>query len=208
MLPSCWAAAVLAGSSIRMVAAGFSVISDVSGLARVVLGASGSPGSLCAVRYGLTLARAHSLPVVAVIAWLPPDGDLAERRFPDPDLRRQWIGAARERLYCALEAACGSAVPDGCGLSVVIARSEPGPALVRAADRTDDLLVIGAGRRGRLSRLWRGRVTRYCLSHARCPVLAIPPPATARELGLDHAGRLLCSQDLTVDKVLRDADAA
>jgi nucleotide-binding universal stress UspA family protein len=181
------------------------LISAVSGLERVVVGASGSPGSLCAVRYALTLARASAVPLEAVIAWLPPGGDLAERRYPDPAMRRLWTDAARQRLLHALEEACGSPAPE-VSLSLLIIRGEPGPALVDAADSPADLLVIGAGRRGRLSRIWHGRVSRYCLAHSRCPVLAVPAPATARELGLGRAW--LHHGDLTLDQALRDWDAA
>jgi hypothetical protein len=46
--------------------------------------------------------------------------------------------------------------------------------LVDHADRPDDLLVVGTGRRGGLRRLRRS-VGRYCLAHARCPVIAVPP---------------------------------
>ena len=62
-------------------------------------------------------------------------------------------------------------------------RGQPGQVLVSAAGQDGDLLVIGAGRRGPLSRPLHCPVSRYCLSHARCPVLAIPPPALAQEAG-------------------------
>jgi Universal stress protein family len=81
---------------------------------------------------------------------------------------------------------------------------------VRAAVRpeVDDLLVIGAGRRGLLSRLWHGRVSRYCLAHSRCPVLAVPAPSTPREMGLARGIRLLRHKDLTADEALRHWDTA
>ena len=44
----------------------------------------------------------------------------------------------------------------------------------------DDLLVIGAGRRGTLAHALSCRVSRYCLAHAQCPVVAVPPPALAQ----------------------------
>jgi nucleotide-binding universal stress UspA family protein len=182
------------------------LISEVPGLGRVVVGASGTPGSVCAVRYALKLARVNAVPLTAVIAWLPPCGDLAERRYPDPSLRRIWADAARQRLLSAIDAACGTLPPD-LSLSLVIARGEPGPALVDAADSADDLLVVGAGRRALLSRVWHGRVSRYCLAHSRCPVLTVPAPATARELGLGHAWPHR-HRDVTLDQALRDWDAA
>jgi len=51
---------------------------------------------------------------------------------------------------------------------------------VRVADSDDDLLVVGAGRRGALGRMTSCRVSRYCLAHARCPVVAVPPSDLAR----------------------------
>ena len=66
---------------------------------------------------------------------------------------------------------------------------------------------MGAGQRGALTRMWHGQVTRYCLAHARCPVLAIPPVA-AREMGLRPARWALRHRELTLDRVLRDWDAA
>ena len=62
-------------------------------------------------------------------------------------------------------------------------RGVAGPVLVAAASAPEDLLIIGTGRRA-LTGLVRGRTTgRYCLAHARCPVLAVPPSALMDELG-------------------------
>jgi nucleotide-binding universal stress UspA family protein len=175
----------------------------VSSAGRLVVGASGSPGSLCALRYALSLARRLDVPLVAALAWVPPAGDLADRRFPVPDLRRVWADAARKQLTEALDAACGG-VPAGMDITLLVIRGQPGPALVSVADCDGDVLVVGAGRRGVLSRILHGQVSRYCLSHARCPVLAIPHPATARELGLGAGAWAARRRDLT----MHDRDAA
>jgi len=174
---------------------------------RVIAGTSGSPGSLAALRYAGDAARCNDVPLLAVLAWTPPEGDLAERRCPSPYLRRLWADAARQRLRDALDAAWG-AVPADLDLQPVVIRGEPGPALVEVADGGDDLLVVGAGRGGKLTRIWRGQVSRYCLAHARCPVLAVPQPATARQLGLGPARWALRHRELTLDRALRDWDAA
>jgi len=63
-----------------------------------------------------------------------------------------------------------------------VVRAAPGPALVELADRRDDLLVVGYGGRSRLGCAVHGSVARYCLAHARCPVLAVPPSELIREL--------------------------
>jgi nucleotide-binding universal stress UspA family protein len=183
------------------------MIGMISGVGRLVVGASGSPGSLGALRYARDLACRIDVPVMAVVAWVPPGGDLAERRCPSSALRRVWAEAAGQRLKDAVGAAWGG-VPPSLDLKLVVVRGEPGPALVGIADSADDLLVVGAGRRGVLSRMWRGKVSRYCVSHARCPVLAIPQPVTARELGLGPSVWPLRRRGLTVDQALREWDPA
>jgi nucleotide-binding universal stress UspA family protein len=174
---------------------------------RLVVGASGSPGSLSALRYARGLALRIEVPVVAVQAWVPPGGDLAERRCPAPGLRRVWAEAARQRLEDAVLAAWGGA-PPGLDAKLVVCRGDPGPVLVDLADSVGDVLVVGAGRRAAVSRVWRGRVGRYCLAHAQCPVLAVPQPAGAREMGLRPATWALRHRELTMDRVLREWDAA
>jgi hypothetical protein len=59
----------------------------------------------------------------------------------------------------------------------------PGKVLAGVARQDGDVLVIGARRRGRLRRMGGSRASRYCLAHACCPVLAIPPPSLARQAG-------------------------
>jgi nucleotide-binding universal stress UspA family protein len=184
------------------------MINLVSGVGRVIVGTGGSTGSLPALRYARDLARSNDVPLLAVIAWVPPGGDLAERRCPSPALRRVWADAAGDRLKAALDAAWGSVPPD-LDVQLVVIRGEPGPALVDVTDSGDDLLVVGAGRRGALpTRMWHGKVSRYCLSHARCPVVAVPQPATARQMGLRPARWALRHRELTLDQAMREWDAA
>ncbi len=77
----------------------------MSGSARVIVGVSGSPGSLPALRYAENLARRDDAPLLAVHAWIPPGGDIAERRCPSSHLRQIWAQAALDRLMAALDAA-------------------------------------------------------------------------------------------------------
>jgi hypothetical protein len=55
--------------------------------------------------------------------------------------------------------------------------------------------------------MWHGKVSRHRISHAGCPVLAVPP-ATARGICLGPAGWALRHRELTLDWALRDWDAA
>lgn len=150
----------------------------MGGLTQVIVGVSGSPGSLPALRYAAGLAWRYNAPLVPVHAWVPPGGDLADRRCPSAYLRQMWAQEARQRLKDALNIAWGGEMT-GVDIRPVVTRGQPGPALVDMAE-AGDMLVIGGGRQGRLTRIWHGQVSRYCLAHAPCPVVAVPPPALDR----------------------------
>jgi nucleotide-binding universal stress UspA family protein len=147
----------------------------------IFAGVCGSPGSVQALRYAADLACRHDAILVPVLAWMPPGGDKAERATPDPELRQRWTDDAWQQLRDALGTAFGGPPPSACTWPLVV-RGPAGKVLVSVANRSADLLVIGAGRRGP-GRLAGGRVSRYCLAQARCPVLAVPPAALAREVG-------------------------
>ncbi|HJY74901.1 MAG TPA: universal stress protein [Streptosporangiaceae bacterium] len=173
----------------------------MSGVRRVIVGASGSPGSLRALRHAEDLARHSSATLTPVLAWVPPGGELAARQ-PCPELVRIWHEAAWQRLWAALEVAWGPQLPDGLSVQPVVQRGQSGPILVAVACRPDDLLVVGAGRRGAVPRLSRGRVSRYCMAHAVCPVLAVPPAILAKE-GRGLHGWVLRRRGLDVEEILR-----
>ena len=149
---------------------------------RIVVGVHGSLGSLQALRYAIEEARARKVPLVPVIAWVPPGGEMAERRSPSPYLRRVWEDAATKRLVTAFEAGLGG-VPDDVEVEPCVERGETGPVLVDIANQPGDLLVIGTGRRSLVGRALRKSIGRYCLAHAKCPVLAVPPSALMDEVG-------------------------
>jgi nucleotide-binding universal stress UspA family protein len=151
----------------------------VSAVRRIVVGVSGSPGSLQALRHAADLARAHDVPLAPILAWTPPGGDLADRSHPSLYLRQIWSDAAWQRLREAIGLALGG-TPAGVCLQSEVVRGDPGDVLVRAARQAGDVLVIGAGRRGALARALSCRVSRYCLAHARCPVIAVPPADLAQ----------------------------
>ncbi|WP_406206151.1 universal stress protein [Streptomyces sp. NBC_01017] len=164
--------------------------------ARVVVGVSGSVGSLTALRRAADEARRRGAELWPVPAWRPPGGDPVARRGPGVSLMHgEWQRLARERLVAVLGDVFGETGP-GVWMYALVARGTPGQALVETADREEDILVVGAGRRSLWHRACCRSVTRYCLAHAACPVLAVPrsPPASepaavhrcnARRLRLD-----------------------
>ncbi len=56
---------------------------------------------------------------------------------------------------------------------IQFAQGEPGRVLVRQA-RNAQLLVVGTREHVGLGRLLAGSISHYCLSHAPCPVVAVP----------------------------------
>jgi nucleotide-binding universal stress UspA family protein len=175
----------------------------VPSVGRVIVGASGSPGSLRALRYAEVLARAYEAPLVPVIAWEPPGGAQAGRFQFSDELTKDCHGIACRRLRDALVAVWGE-VPDEPMVQAHVERGPAGWVLVNIARRPGDLLVVGAGRRSALGRIAFAKVARYCLARAQCPVLAVPPPALARELGPGRLSWVYWHRPLTTEQILRD----
>ena len=75
--------------------------------------------------------------------------------------------------------------------SMEFRRGEPGPVLVRES-KDAQLLVIGTREHVGLGRLLVGSISHYCLSHASCPVVAVPAEAfnapSADSDPADHVG--------------------
>ena len=100
---------------------------------RVIVGVHGSLGSLQALRYAADEARQRDVPLVPVIAWVPPGGDMAERRHPSPYLRKIWRDAAWERLRAAFDDGLGG-LPADLRVEPHVERGETGPVLVDVAE--------------------------------------------------------------------------
>ena len=131
----------------------------MSDAGRLIVGTNGSPGSLCALRYAEVAARARDAVLIPVIAWEPPGGDRADWVQPSGYLRQEWRNLAARRLRDALIAVWGE-VPDDPLVQPHVERGPAGWVLVNLADRPDDLLIVGAGRRGTLARMAFPRVGR------------------------------------------------
>jgi hypothetical protein len=138
---------------------------------------------------------------------VPPCGDLDERKHPSLQLRELWKDDAWQRRWVALDTAFGG-FPPGVRTWPLVLRGKPGQVLVSAACQAGDLLVIGTGPRGPLARLVSCHVSRYCLGHAQCPVLAIPPPALAQQAGHGIHGWTFRHRGLDPDNVDLPADTS
>ncbi|MGW9029480.1 universal stress protein [Streptomyces sp. NPDC055722] len=159
--------------------------------ARVLVGVSGSLGSLTALRRAAAEARCRGAELWPVLAWEPPGEDMAARRGPGATVMVEaWQDLARQRLLSALDDVFGDAGP-GVAMRALVARGAPGVALVEIADRESDVLVVGAGRRSLWRRACSRSVSRYCLAHATCPVFAVPPSPLDAELMVAHRRNVL-----------------
>ena len=130
---------------------------------------------------------------------------MAERRAPNPALRKIWQDAAWQRLRESIDAAWGGP-PDDIAMWSAVVRGNTGQVLVSLASRPDDVIVVGAGRRGPLARICRGQVARYCVAHAGCPVLAVPPSPLERYAWRWPRIRTFRHHGLNADEALDGAD--
>jgi nucleotide-binding universal stress UspA family protein len=163
---------------------------------RIIVGVSGSPGSLHALRCAVIEARLRDSAIWSVMTWIPKGGELANQHAPCPQLMRIWRDDAAKRLNQAWDDALGGVPPD-LNARLFVPRGSPGQRLVQIADHESDLLVIGAGTSCALGRLVKGSVPRYCLRHARCAVLTVPPSRLERQLAHHPLARWRIARELS-----------
>src|SRR5262249_16817475 len=78
------------------------------------------------------MARDYDATLVPVLAWLPPCGDLADRRTPNEELRRIWAQDAHQQLQDTLNLAWGT-LPFGLLVLPLARRGQPLAVLPGAA---------------------------------------------------------------------------
>jgi nucleotide-binding universal stress UspA family protein len=147
---------------------------------KVVVGVDGSPASLRALWVTVEEARRRYVPVEVVYV----GGDVGYSTLDDTATASPAsLGSAdRPRGVRVVEDALVElfgGVPADLPIRVTIAAPPIGPALVRAVNEPD-LLVVGRSRRGFARRLLLGSVSAYCTAHAPCPVVCVPPPEAPR----------------------------
>jgi nucleotide-binding universal stress UspA family protein len=140
---------------------------------RIVVGIDGSRFGVGALRWGLREGARRGCVVEATMGWQPeshssgPEPMRVPRRLPDE---------LRELHAESLAASVAEATRDDHTLQPrqVLARGWPPELLVRAS-MDAILLVLGSHGRGRLMDAPVGSVIEYCIRHAYCPVVVVPP---------------------------------
>ena len=142
---------------------------------QVVLGVSDSLGGLQALRFAVAECRRRGAVLRAVRAW----------RFTAPwsgeDIAACRVSAAEQasnEVVAAFDQALGG-MPADVVVDIVTMEGEVVSVLTAQRLRDDDLLVVGAATIHRMARLTT--VDGQCGRIAPCPVVAVPPPALARQ---------------------------
>ena len=137
---------------------------------RVIVGVNDTLAGYQAVRYAVAQARERGIPLVAARAF--------RCSGPTAPWRDALAEAANEYVRRVFAAALGG-FPADVSTDIAVRDDDVVNALVKIADRGDDLLIIGGSERRR----WfhrRARIARRCSREAACPMVVVPPPAMAR----------------------------
>jgi len=142
----------------------------------IVVGLDESASSRAALEWAAAHAKLTGsvLRAVHVLDW--PYGldeaDVVPSHFTGPLLTHDQI----EALYRGRITSVFDEVRPRPDWLIQFARGEVGPVLVHQAEHAA-LLVVGTREHVGLERLLVGSVSHYCLSHAVCPVVAVPAPS-------------------------------
>jgi nucleotide-binding universal stress UspA family protein len=156
---------------------------------RVIVGVDGSLPSLRALRLAVDQATRRQADLTVIHIRAPARTNAQAALIGLPDLT-PWPGEqtirSLDREAEALIARCideslGSE-PAGVAVRLVVDVGIPQICLVHQTGHDEDLLVVGTRGGRRWTHPWRRSVSRYCTTHAHCPVLVVPPDSFARAM--------------------------
>jgi nucleotide-binding universal stress UspA family protein len=142
---------------------------------QIVVGFDDSPMSAAALQWAAEQSRLSGQPILAVHTWERPSAEAYGGGWELPDVTG---GNVRENAQSWVAAAIGER-PAEVSVDLEIVEGPAGPVLVGLAAEAA-LLVIGTREHVGLRRLVNGSVSHYCLSHASCPVVAVPGPVVEK----------------------------
>ena len=138
---------------------------------KIVVGIDGSPGATEALRFALEEADASGAAITAVTAWDVPPGSFGAPK--SVALAHEFFEKdGQEHLDRCLESA--GAAHSGVAVEPRLVKGDPRRVLCHAAESAD-MLVLGSRGLGTVRSLLLGSVGMYCVHHATCPVVIVPP---------------------------------
>ncbi len=134
--------------------------------------------------YGARLTVLHVRPTVVPHPDISPEGHMAP-----------WLVAELETLRLRVSAACAEAATAGVQVDAMTSAGEPVHEILgHAHTLAADLIVLGTHGLSGFRHLVLGSVTEKVLRRATCPVLTVPPRASA---ALSQFTRFLCAVDFS-----------
>jgi nucleotide-binding universal stress UspA family protein len=156
-------------------------------MSEIVVGLDLSPSASAALKWAAEQARATGQPLRAVHAVdVSPAYNMA---LGMGEVSVPMEPSAMDARYREAVTAVFESVQPGLGWRLQFFSGEAGPVLVAESVRAA-LLVVGTKEHVGIGRLVSGSVSHYCLSHAQCPVVAVPvvpEPDTGKDHDHDHA---------------------
>jgi nucleotide-binding universal stress UspA family protein len=140
-------------------------------LRKIIVGVDGSPGATEALRFALEEAEVIGGLVVALSAWQIPPG-----AYGGPEsvalAHELFKKEGQSHLERCLESS--GAAQSAVAVEPRLVKGDARHVLCRAANSAD-MLVVGSRGLGAVRSLLLGSVSMYCVHHAACPVVIVPP---------------------------------
>jgi nucleotide-binding universal stress UspA family protein len=140
---------------------------------RVVVGVNDTPAARWALAWAIGEARLRELPLLVVHAIPPAEAGIQAAGVPLPS---DVATLQRECAVALCEMLADTTIPLDLKVTTTCPYGYPGETLTRLT-HDGDLLVIGRGERGLLSRLLAGSVRGYCARYARATLVTVPVPS-------------------------------
>lgn len=142
-------------------------------MSKIVVGLDLSPSSHLALKWAADYARMTGQPLQAVHAMAVPANmaSVGVLGMPSPEP----VSGIEEGYRQEIEDVFASVSPEP-AWRLEFYVDDPGPTLIAASEGASAIVVGTKEHRG-IGRLVYGSVSRYCLTHSKVPVVAVPTPA-------------------------------
>jgi nucleotide-binding universal stress UspA family protein len=140
---------------------------------RVVVGVDDTSAARWALAWAVGEARLRELPLLVVHAIPPAEAGLQAAGLPLP---ADVATLQRECAVALCEMLADMTIPPDLEVTTVCPYGYPGETLTRLT-HDGDLLVIGRGERGLLSRMLTASVRGYCARYAAATLVVVPVPS-------------------------------